>query len=79
MTHVSPESEVHLVQQGTGNPTCPEYATQMVVHKFERWEINRPVESGFRCANLTCPIVYVEGDEEGFYSLELNGEVTPYP
>ena len=38
----------------------------MVPHKFEPWEINPPVERGFQCANLTCAIIYVEGDAEGF-------------
>jgi len=51
----------------------------MLPHEFQSWEINRPVESGFRCANLTCAIVFIEGDDGGFYTLEANGEVTPYP
>jgi hypothetical protein len=51
----------------------------MVPHEFQSWEINRPVETGFRCANLTCGILFIEGDDEGFYTLEANGEVTPYP
>jgi hypothetical protein len=51
----------------------------MVPHEFQSWEINHPVENGFRCANLTCAIVFIEGDDEGFYTLEANGEVTPYP
>jgi hypothetical protein len=50
----------------------------MIAHKFERWEINRPVD-GFRCANLSCRIVYIDGNAEGFYTLELSGELTPYP
>jgi hypothetical protein len=62
-----------------GNPVCPEHATLMVPHKFEPWEINPPIESGFRCANLTCGIVYIEGDAEGFYTLEANGDITPFP
>jgi hypothetical protein len=51
----------------------------MVPHKFEPWEINPPIESGFRCPNLTCGIVYIEGDAEGFYTLEANGDITPFP
>jgi hypothetical protein len=50
----------------------------MIAHKFERWEINRPVD-GFRCANLSCRIVYIDGNAEGFDTLELSGELTPYP
>jgi hypothetical protein len=68
-----------VTQPNTGTPTCPEHATHMVLHEFQTWEINRPVESGFRCANLTCGIVYIDGDDGGFFTLEANGEVTPYP
>jgi hypothetical protein len=76
---MSPEIEVHMTQPSSGNPICPEHATIMVPHEFQTWEINRPVEGGFRCANLTCAIVFIEGDDGGFYTLEANGEVTPYP
>jgi hypothetical protein len=68
-----------VTQPNAGIPTCPEHATFMVPYEFQTWEINRPVESGFRCTDLTCAIVYIEGDDEGFYTLEANGEVTPYP
>jgi hypothetical protein len=51
----------------------------MIPHKFETWETNQPVERGFRCANLPCGIVYVEGDNEGFYTLDANGDLTAYP
>lgn len=64
--------------QPSGVAICPEHATPMVPHKFEIWEVNRPVMSGFRCSNLSCRIVYIEGDDEGFYTLEPNGEVEPY-
>src|SRR6267142_3296288 len=43
-------------------------------HKFEQWEINPPTD-GFRCSYLSCRVVYIEGDWEGFYALEPNGEV----
>ena len=76
---VVPGSEVYLTQPSIGNPVCPEHATLMVPHKFESWELTRPVEKGFRCANLTCGIVYIEGDDEGFYMLEPDGELAPYP
>jgi hypothetical protein len=51
----------------------------MIPHKFEPWEINPPIVSGYRCANLTCVIIYAEGDNEGFYTLESSGDVRPYP
>jgi len=72
-----PGNEVQ-VQPSTGIPICPEYATE-IAHNFEPWEINQPVESGFQCANLTCGIIYIEGHAEGFYTLEPNGDTTPYP
>ena len=76
---LSPESRPHLTQPNTGTPLCPEHAMYMVPHEFQSWEINRPVDSGFRCANLTCAIVFIEGDDGGFYTLDAHGEVTPYP
>ncbi len=33
---------------------------------------------GFRCPNLDCSIVYVEGTLKGFYTLEPSGHLTPY-
>jgi hypothetical protein len=76
---MSPESRPTLAQPYGVIPMCPEHATVMLPHEFQTWEINRTVESGFRCANLTCAIVFIEGDDGGFYTLEDNGEVTPYP
>ena len=66
------------MQPSTENPTCPEHATWMIAYKFEQWEVNQPAH-GFRCANLSCRIVYIDGDREGFYTLQPNGEITPYP
>ena len=51
----------------------------MVPHEFQTWEFNRPVKSGFRCANLTCAVVFIEGNAGGFFTLEASGELTPYP
>lgn len=70
---------MRLTQPSAGIPTCPEHATEMIPHKFEPWETNQRVESGFQCANLTCGIIFIEGDAEGFYTLQANGDVTPYP
>lgn len=58
--------------------SCPQHETYMIAHRFEWWEINPPVD-GFRCPNLSCRIVYIDGDAEGFYTLDSNGELTPYP
>ena len=57
--------------------SCPKHDTYMVPHKFERWEIDLPV-NGFRCPNLSCLIVYIDGNAAGFYTLEANGELRPY-
>jgi hypothetical protein len=67
-----------MTQPITGNPTCPEHATWMIAYKFEWWEIDPPVD-GFRCANLSCRIVYIEGNAACFYLLEPNGELMKYP
>ena len=73
----SPETENQLPQP-TENPTCPEHGL-MVPYTFEPWEISQPVKSAYRCANLTCGIVFIESFEgdEGFYVLE-DGELAPY-
>jgi hypothetical protein len=49
----------------------------MVPHKFERWEMKQPVD-GFRCPNLSWRIVYIDGNADGFHTLEANGELIPY-
>ncbi len=62
------------------NPTCPRHDTYMDSYVFQAWEVSlaEGKVTGFRCPNLICPIVYVTGDLEGFYTLEPNGELTPY-
>jgi len=60
---------------------CPKHDTDMVPHTFQTWELSlaHGTVSGFRCPNLICPIVYViKGALEGFYELELNGDLTPF-
>jgi hypothetical protein len=74
---MSPE-RLPAMQPSTENPICPEHATSMIAYEFEQWEVNQLVQ-GFRCANLSCRIVYIEGDREGFYTWQPNGELTPYP
>ena len=61
----------------SADPFCPIHDINLLPHKFERWETNPPVD-GFRCPNLSCWIVYIEGNAEGFYTLESNGELNPY-
>jgi hypothetical protein len=49
----------------------------MLPHKFEYWELLEQQDMiGFRCPNLTCPIVYID-EREDFYLLE-DGKLTPY-
>lgn len=50
----------------------------MIPHKFEPWDVNQGDVEGFRCPNLSCPIVYIDGNAKGFYILDQNGELTPY-
>jgi hypothetical protein len=64
----------------TEYPACPEHETSMVPHAFDTRNaslLQKTVE-GFRCPNLDCPIVYVEGTLRGFYTLEPSGHLTPY-
>ena len=59
--------------------SCPKHNTYMIPYKFERWEVSQGAVDGFKCPNLSCPIVYIDGNaSEGFYTLERNGELTPY-
>jgi hypothetical protein len=62
------------------HPTCPEHDAYMVPYAFQVWELSlaQGTVSGFRCPNLICPIVYVTGALAGFYTLEPNGDLTPY-
>jgi hypothetical protein len=58
--------------------SCPKHDAYMVPHKFERWDVNQGAVDGFRCQNLSCRIVYIDGNADGFYTLEANGELIPY-
>ena len=61
----------------TESPVCPAHAIPMLPHKFEYWELlERQDMIGFRCPNLTCPIVYID-EREDFYLLE-DGKLTSY-
>jgi hypothetical protein len=64
--------------QPAGSPMGPEHGL-MVRLKVEPWEINKPVKNAYRCANLTCGVVFVEDlvGDQGLYILE-DGELTPY-
>ena len=57
--------------------SCPKHDTYMIPHVFEPGASPQGVEV-FRCANLSCPIFYVTGAGEGFYTLKSNGELAPY-
>jgi hypothetical protein len=58
--------------------SCPKHNTYVIPYKFERWEVSQGAVDGFRCPNLSCRIVYIDGDAEGFYMLEPNGGLAPY-
>jgi hypothetical protein len=57
---------------------CPTHDVYMVPQKFEWWDINQGAVDGFRCPNLSCQLVYIDGHMDGFYTLEPNGDLTPY-
>ena len=61
-------------------PTCPEHEVAMVPHTFDTRDVSllQKTVEGFRCPNLDCSIVYVEGTLRGFYTLEPSGHLTPY-
>jgi hypothetical protein len=71
-----------VVRQGEAqgeHPICPTHETFMVTHCFQPWELS-DVEGtldGFRCPNLSCPIVYIEA-LEGFHVL-ADGKLTRLP
>ncbi len=52
----------------------------MLPHTFDTRDLNllQKTVEGFRCPNLDCSIVYVEGTLEGFCTLEPSGHLTPY-
>ena len=64
----------------TEHPVCPEHEIPMVPHTFDTRDVNllQRTVGGFRCPNLDCSIVYVEGTLRGFYTLEPSGHLTPY-
>ena len=64
----------------TEYPACPEHEVSMVPHTFDTRDVSllQKTVEGFRCPNLECSIVYVEGTLKGFYTLEPSGHLTPY-
>lgn len=65
---------------GTEYPVCPEHGISMVPHTFDTRDASllQGTVEGFRCPNLDCSIVYVEGTLKGFYTLEPSGHLTSY-
>ena len=61
-------------------PACPEHEISMVPHTFDIRDASllQGTVEGFRCPNLDCSIVYVEGTLRGFYTLEPSGHLIPY-
>ena len=60
------------------HPTCPIHRDHMFPRIFEPWEVGNGLV-GFSCANLKCPIIYLnEGVPEGFYALDRGGKLIPY-
>ena|SRR6266436_382939 len=61
-------------------PACPTHDAFMVQHCFQSWELSlgHGTLEGFRCPNLSCPIVYIE-TLEGFHTLTDHGKLTRLP
>src|SRR5258708_36449041 len=64
----------------TEYPVCPKHKISMVPHAFDTRDARllQGTVQGFRCPNVDCSIVYVEGTLKGFYILEPSGHRTPY-
>jgi hypothetical protein len=56
-------------------PSCPKHEACMVPLPLEPPEVVLPYGTLelFRCANLSCPIFYVRGASEGFYTATPSG------
>jgi hypothetical protein len=59
----------------TESPTCPKHEDCMVPLPLEFLTVTLPYGTVelFRCANLSCPIFYVRGASEGFYTATPSG------
>src|SRR5260370_36993375 len=64
----------------TEYPVCPKHELSMVPHAFDTRDksLLQGTVQGFRCPNLACSIVHVEGTLAGFYILEPSGHMPPY-
>jgi hypothetical protein len=64
----------------TEYPACPKHEISMVPHAFDTRDASllQGTVQGFRCPNLDCSIVYIEGTLKGFYTLEPSGHMAPY-
>ena len=60
-------------------PACPKHETPMAPHVPSPKGASYPQGYiRFRCPNLDCSIVYVEGAPAGLYVLEPSGKLKPY-
>ncbi len=62
-------------------PACPEHEISMVPHTFDTRDASllQGTVEGFRCPNLDCSIVYVEGTQSSltipFYLKTMRGKL----
>jgi len=59
----------------TEYPSCPKHEACMISLSLEVPAVIVPYGTVelFRCANLSCPVFYVRGVSEGFYTATPNG------
>jgi hypothetical protein len=59
----------------TEYPSCPKHEACMVPLSLEVPAVVAPYGTVelFRCANLSCPVFYVRGASEGFYTATPSG------
>ena len=59
----------------TEYPSCPKHAACMISLSLEVPAVTVPYGTVelFRCANLSCPVFYVRGVSEGFYTATPSG------
>ena len=60
-------------------PVCPVHATFMVPHsEFVLLKCADDVTSFFKCPNLNCPLIYIFGRREGYYTVQRDGTLIRY-
>jgi CheY-like chemotaxis protein len=79
---LTPDTETETESKAVTGPipVCPTHATFMVPHTFEiePMRLWHGLKRGFRCSNLDCPLVYIFGESEGYFTIEASGDLRRY-